>query len=160
MADIDELNWHWAFSLNDRGTEGYAAVTYADAKAMRDKLLAALEESRKRAEDAEKQLADLREDKRESWTFENEEEVVNLREQLATLQAQESAAEAWERAIKHAAHQASWFSGRPGARVHPDIPWDKMNESAKTAAHSTAQQIAMEIAELPYTPPAVEEEDK
>ncbi len=72
--------------------------------------------------------------------------------ELTALKGQESAAEAWERAIKQAAHQASWFSGRPGARVHPDIPWEQMNESAKTAAHSTAQQIAMEIEELSYTP--------
>jgi hypothetical protein len=42
---------------------------------------------------------------------------------------------------------ASEFSMRGDRRVHPDIPWERMNESAQTAAHSTAQQIAMRIRE-------------
>lgn len=40
---------------------------------------------------------------------------------------------------------ASAFTVRPDRRVHPDIAWDQMNETAQTVAHSTAQQIAHEI---------------
>ena len=37
---------------------------------------------------------------------------------------------------------------REGRSIHPDIPWDKMSETAKTVAHTTAQQISMELSNL------------
>lgn len=42
---------------------------------------------------------------------------------------------------------ASMFTMKPDRSIHPDIPWDQMNESAKMAAHTTAQQIAVKIME-------------
>lgn len=49
---------------------------------------------------------------------------------------------------KAAAIAASRFSVKPDRSLHPDIPWEQMNEAVKVAAHSTAQQIALEIATL------------
>ena len=43
---------------------------------------------------------------------------------------------------------ASMYTVKPGASIHPDIPFEKMNEIAKTAAHTTAQHIAAAIREL------------
>jgi hypothetical protein len=40
---------------------------------------------------------------------------------------------------------ASNFTLKQGRRIHPDIPWEEMNESAQAAAHTTAQQIATAI---------------
>jgi hypothetical protein len=40
---------------------------------------------------------------------------------------------------------ASMWSMKPSRSLHPDIPWEKMNESSQTAAHSAAQQIAIEL---------------
>lgn len=40
---------------------------------------------------------------------------------------------------------AASFSTKEERSLHPGIPWEKMNESAQIAAHSTAQQIAIEI---------------
>jgi hypothetical protein len=59
---------------------------------------------------------------------------------------------AWNAAILAACNQSANFSVRPGASIYPGLPWDGMNESSKTAAHTTAQQIAMEIAAM-KTPP-------
>jgi uncharacterized coiled-coil protein SlyX len=43
---------------------------------------------------------------------------------------------------------ASRFSTKTDACCHPDVPIQEMNEAAKTAMHSTAQQIAWEIKDL------------
>lgn len=40
---------------------------------------------------------------------------------------------------------AAMFTVKPDRSIHPDIPWDAMSEAAKTIAHTTAQQIAIEI---------------
>lgn len=40
---------------------------------------------------------------------------------------------------------ASEFTMKPDRSVHPDVPWDEMNETAKMVAHTTAQQIASAI---------------
>lgn len=45
---------------------------------------------------------------------------------------------------RHAAI-ASMFTVKPDRRIHPDIPWAEMNETAKMVANTTAQQIAWEI---------------
>lgn len=37
---------------------------------------------------------------------------------------------------------AALFSVKDDRSIHPDVPWDEMNEAAKTIAHTTAQQIA------------------
>lgn len=58
-------------------------------------------------------------------------------------------------AIAECTRVASHFSVKPDRSLHPDIPWEQMNESVKMAAHSTAQQIAMEIRDL-ATPKASE----
>lgn len=50
--------------------------------------------------------------------------------------------------LERCARQAASFSTRPNRRVHPDIPWESMNEPATIAAHSVAQQIAAEIRAL------------
>lgn len=55
--------------------------------------------------------------------------------------------------IKDAARIASLFSVKPGASIHPDIPWEKMNETAKMIAHTTAQQISWAILESAPTVP-------
>jgi hypothetical protein len=47
-------------------------------------------------------------------------------------------------AMQRASRIAAEFTG-PGRKIHPDIPWERMNESARTAAHTTAQQIAVAI---------------
>lgn len=46
---------------------------------------------------------------------------------------------------KRCAKVASHFSVKEGKSIHPDIPWEQMNETAKMAAHTTAQQIAQAI---------------
>jgi uncharacterized protein with HEPN domain len=51
-------------------------------------------------------------------------------------------------ALKRAAGEAGLFTVREGRSIHPDIPWDKMSETAKTVAHTTAQQISMELSNL------------
>jgi hypothetical protein len=43
---------------------------------------------------------------------------------------------------------ASMFTVKPDRSIHPGIPWDKLSEPAKIAAHTTAQQIAAAIREL------------
>ena len=35
----------------------------------------------------------------------------------------------------------------PMRRIHPDISWEQMNETAKMIAHTTAQQISWAIEE-------------
>lgn len=40
---------------------------------------------------------------------------------------------------------ASMWSMRPTRRLHPDLAWEEMNETAQTCAHSAAQQIAIEL---------------
>jgi hypothetical protein len=40
---------------------------------------------------------------------------------------------------------ASMFSMKPDRSIHPDIPWDQMDDAVKITAHTTAQQIAAEI---------------
>ena len=55
---------------------------------------------------------------------------------------------AWNAAMKAATDQACNFSVRPGASIYPGLPWDGMNESSKTAAHTTAQQIGREISKM------------
>lgn len=40
---------------------------------------------------------------------------------------------------------ASHFTIKPSASIYPDMPFQNMNETAKTASHTTAQQIAWEI---------------
>lgn len=47
--------------------------------------------------------------------------------------------------LKKARKIASLFSMKKDRSLHPDIPWEKMNESVQIASHSTAQQIALEI---------------
>jgi hypothetical protein len=37
------------------------------------------------------------------------------------------------------------FSMKPDRSIHPDIPWDQMDDAVKITAHTTAQQIAAEI---------------
>jgi hypothetical protein len=56
--------------------------------------------------------------------------------------------EGFNEGIAKAAHTASYFSVKPGASIHPDIPWERMNENAKMIAHTTAQQISWAISEL------------
>lgn len=63
------------------------------------------------------------------------------------LTARESAIRAEER--ERAAVTATMFTLKPDRSIHPDIPWDKMNETAKMIAHTTAQQIAYAIRSLP-----------
>lgn len=55
---------------------------------------------------------------------------------------------AWNEAIRAATNHACHFSVRPDASIYPGLPWGDMNESAKTAAHTTAQQIGMEISKM------------
>ena len=47
---------------------------------------------------------------------------------------------------RECAQIASYFTMRPGRRIHPDIAWEDMSEAARMAAHTTAQQIAEAIA--------------
>lgn len=51
-------------------------------------------------------------------------------------------------ALKEARKIAYLFSVKNDRSIHPDIPWDQMSELAKMVAHTTAQQIAMEIDRL------------
>jgi hypothetical protein len=48
---------------------------------------------------------------------------------------------------KRSARVAANFSMKPDRSIHPDIRWEEMSESARTVAHTTAQQIAAEILE-------------
>ena len=75
-----------------------------------------------------------------------------IRTLLATLDEEEKAPDtaiAREARLRQALARcpsiASRFTVRPDAQIHPDIPWAQMNESARTAAHTTAQQIAEEL---------------
>jgi hypothetical protein len=51
-------------------------------------------------------------------------------------------------ALRDASRLASDFSMRKGRSIHPDVPWSEMSEAAQSAAHTTAQAIAMEILDL------------
>lgn len=51
-------------------------------------------------------------------------------------------------ALEEAEKVAFLWSLKPDRSFHPDIPWEQMNETAQMVAHSTAQQIAFEIAAL------------
>jgi len=62
--------------------------------------------------------------------------------------------EARATALEEAADLASRFSVKADRSIHPDIPWDRMSETAKTTAHTTAQQIAAAIRALSGQPPA------
>lgn len=54
----------------------------------------------------------------------------------------------YEDGIRDAARIAASFSVKPDRSLHPDVPWDQMNETTKHVAHATAQSIADEILEL------------
>ena len=54
--------------------------------------------------------------------------------------------------IRDAARIASHFTAGPNARIHPDISWEQMNETAKMIAHTTAQQISWAIEESVSSP--------
>lgn len=45
------------------------------------------------------------------------------------------------------ARVASHFTIKPDASIYPDVPFEKMPETAKTIAHMTAQNIAAAIRE-------------
>jgi hypothetical protein len=55
--------------------------------------------------------------------------------------------EALQKQRERLAQIAAQFTVKKDRNIHPDIPWDQMNESAKSAAHTTAQQIAAAILE-------------
>lgn len=42
---------------------------------------------------------------------------------------------------------ASQFSVKKDRTLHPDIPWEELKPEVRVAAHTTAQQIALEILE-------------
>jgi uncharacterized coiled-coil protein SlyX len=66
---------------------------------------------------------------------------VEVAEQAAAIeQLKATLTETWK--------TASRFSTKTDACCHPDVPIQEMNEAAKTAMHSTAQQIAWEIKDL------------
>lgn len=48
---------------------------------------------------------------------------------------------------KRNATTAALFTMGEDARIHPDVPWASMSESARAVAHSTAQIIATRIME-------------
>lgn len=50
--------------------------------------------------------------------------------------------------LRIASHAASQFSVKANRNLHPDVPWDKMSESAKLIAHMIAQCISAEIAAI------------
>lgn len=50
--------------------------------------------------------------------------------------------------LEEAKSVAALFTVKPDASIYPGLPFDKMNEQAKTASHTTAQQIAAEISAL------------
>ncbi len=54
--------------------------------------------------------------------------------------------------LRRASQEASQFSVRVNKNLHPDIPWDKMSDSAKLIAHMVAQCISADIAALSHNP--------
>lgn len=72
---------------------------------------------------------------------------------IATPDIEAAFREVRQEALIQAQRTASRFSMRPDRNLHPDIAWDNMNEATQVAAHSSAQQIAMEINELIDAPP-------
>jgi hypothetical protein len=46
---------------------------------------------------------------------------------------------------KRCAAISSQFTMKPDTSIYPGVPFAQMNETAKMAAHTTAQQIAAEI---------------
>jgi hypothetical protein len=77
-----------------------------------------------------------------------------LRAAIAAARSSEGGwIDARNQALREAATVASLFTAPPNARIHPDIAWDEMNESAKLVAHTTAQQISWAISELIQPPP-------
>lgn len=67
-----------------------------------------------------------------------ERQIAMILTWLETVQRQER---------RRSARIAALFTMGPDAQIHPDIKWADMNESARIAAHTTAQQIAIEILE-------------
>ena len=50
--------------------------------------------------------------------------------------------------IEECVKTAAEFSTKKDKSIHPDIAWEDMNETAQMVAHTTAQQIAIEISTL------------
>lgn len=50
-----------------------------------------------------------------------------------------------EKERERCARVASDFTLAAARRIHPDVAWGDMSESAKIVAHTTAQQIAEKI---------------
>lgn len=53
----------------------------------------------------------------------------------------------YRRATRRAARIASMFTMGPDASIYPGISWEETNPTARMAAHTTAQQIALKIRE-------------
>lgn len=72
-----------------------------------------------------------------------EESLESDRELIEALKRHEARVRTEER--NRAVNIAALYTVKPGASIYPGLAFDRMNESAKTAAHTTAQQIAWEI---------------
>jgi hypothetical protein len=77
-------------------------------------------------------------------------QVRKLEMKLPAVRSEEP--EARKEALEEAAQLASLFTVRPNASIYPGMDWKDMNESAQTASHTTAQQIAAEIRALAARP--------
>lgn len=83
---------------------------------------------------------------REGWrrcALDAEARVRELESQIEAAKV-----EGFNEGVARAANAAAYFSVKPEASIHPDIPWNRMNENAKIVAHTTAQQISWEISTL------------
>ncbi len=70
------------------------------------------------------------------WAYGGADDVTDIMEAINAAIVEERAA---------CALLASQFATKADARIHPDIAFNAMNDSARIASHTTAQQIACAI---------------
>ncbi len=78
--------------------------------------------------------------------------IIRENQLVAALSTRTEGVDGFDEGVEAAKNCAAMFTMKPDRSIHPDIPWDEMNDNAKMVSHTTAQQIAWAISELKRGP--------